>query len=117
MPSRLILLAVLALLVVSGCRKSDSPTPGADSPATSQEIPTTPKPPAADTAAITEADLSGVLAGLTQAVRKFGFEKQRMPKDLEELVAAGYLSAMPTAPAGKKFAINEKKVQVVLTGR
>ena len=112
MPTRFILLPVLALLVVTGCRKSDAPTP-----ATSPEVRTTPKPAATETAAVTEADLSGVLAGLTQAVRKYAFEKQRMPKNLEELVAAGYLSTMPTAPAGKKFAIDEKKVQVVLTGR
>ena len=105
MPSRFILPAILALLVLCGCRKSAAPTPTAEVPATNSA------------AAVTEADLSGVLAGLTQSVRKFGFEKQRMPKNLEELVAAGYLAVLPTAPAGKKFSIDEKKVQVVLTGR
>ena len=116
MAPRFILPVALALLVVSGCRKSDAPTPVADPTATHAEVPAPLKNATGDPA-VTEADLSGVLAGLTQAVRKYGFEKQRMPKNLEELVAAGYLSALPTAPAGKKFTIDEKKVQVVLTGR
>ena len=53
------------------------------------------------------------LAELTQVVRKYGAEKQRVPKDLNELVAAGYLPSVPTAPAGKKYAIN-KQMEVYL---
>lgn len=53
------------------------------------------------------------LAELTQVVRKYGAEKQRVPKDLNELVAAGYLPGIPAAPAGKTFAIN-KQMEVYL---
>jgi Fic family protein len=57
--------------------------------------------------------VQATLAELTQAVRKYGMEKQQVPKDLNELVAAGYLTAVPAAPAGKKFAIG-KKMEVYL---
>ncbi len=105
MPRRFTLSAIVALLVLCGCRKSAAPTSATEVPATNAAAP------------VSEADLSDVLTALTQAVRKYGFEKQKMPKNLEELVASGYLTALPTAPAGKKFSIDEKKVQVVLTGR
>jgi hypothetical protein len=36
-----------------------------------------------------------------------------VPKTLEELVAAGYLSQVPQPPPGKRFAI-DKKLQVNL---
>ena len=57
--------------------------------------------------------MATTLAELTQAVRKYGAEKQRVPKDLNELVAARYLPGIPAAPAGKKYAIN-KQMEVYL---
>jgi hypothetical protein len=63
------------------------------------------------------ADLSATLAQLTQAVRKYSFERRRMPKTLDEVVAAGYVSGMPNPPAGQKFALEPKNVEVVLTKR
>jgi hypothetical protein len=54
-----------------------------------------------------------VLAALTQAVRKFGLEQRRVPKNLEEVAVAGYLTAVPPAPPGKRFAI-DKQMQVTL---
>jgi hypothetical protein len=50
---------------------------------------------------------------LTQAVRKYAAEQQKVPASLEELVAAKYLPAVPEAPAGKRFGI-DKKLQVYL---
>src|SRR2546426_1956523 len=38
----------------------------------------------------------------------------RSPKTFGEVVAAGYVKQMPQAPAGKKFEIDPKTVQVVL---
>ena len=60
------------------------------------------------------ADTSAVLAQLTQALRKFSFEHRRVPKSLSEVVGAGYVSGMPQAPAGKQFAVDPKRVEVVL---
>jgi hypothetical protein len=54
-----------------------------------------------------------MLTELTQALRKYGAEKQRAPKNLNELVAAGYLPAVPAAPTGKVFAI-DKMMRVYL---
>ena len=58
--------------------------------------------------------MATVLNELTQAVRKFGVEQRRVPKSLEEVAARGYLSSVPSAPAGKKFVI-DKNLQVRLT--
>ena len=49
-------------------------------------------------------------------VRKYGAEQRRVPKTLEELVASNYLSRVPQAPSGKKFAIN-KNLQVYLANQ
>jgi membrane-bound lytic murein transglycosylase B len=97
-------LTALALaLLAGGCKpKSNEAPPVAETPAVSESAPAV------------EADLSPLLAELTQAVRKYGFEKQKVPASLEELVAAGYLSAKPAAPAGKKFSIDPKTMQVVV---
>ena len=64
-----------------------------------------------------EAALNAALGELTQALRKYSFEHQRLPKTFSEVVAAGYVKNMPQAPRGKKFVIDEKTVQVVLVNR
>lgn len=59
-------------------------------------------------------DQAATLGALTQAVRKYSAEKQRVPGNLNELVAAGYLKSIPAAPPGKSFVINPKRVEVIL---
>ena len=71
---------------------------------------------AAKAAAAEATQIAALLKELTQAVRKFGVEQRRVPKNLEELVANGYLPGMPPAPAGKQFAI-DKNLQVTLVNR
>ena len=63
-------------------------------------------PPAASSAAEAESDPSKTLDRLTQAVRKYAAETRSEPKSLNDLVAAGYLSELPQAPAGKKYVID-----------
>ena len=41
-------------------------------------------------------------------------EQQQVPKDLEELVALKYIASIPSAPRGKKFVIDRRKVEVRL---
>lgn len=60
--------------------------------------------------------MTAVLADLTQAVRKYAAEQQRAPASLEEVAGKGYLTRMPEAPPGKKFAI-DKRLQVQLVNR
>jgi hypothetical protein len=102
MPGRLLTACLLSLLI--GCGKPPATAPSAAASQTN----------APATAATDEAQLAAVLGELTQAVRKFGVEQRRAPKTLEEVAAAGYLSRIPEAPSGKKFAIS-KELQVYLT--
>lgn len=60
---------------------------------------------------------TAALGVLTQAVRKFSAENQRVPKTLEEVLRAGYIRNLPPAPAGKKFILNSKRLEVLLADR
>ena len=80
---------VLLMVLLLGCGKS-SPTSGSTGAANPVEI-----------------------DQLTQALRKYAVEQGRAPTTLDELVAKGYLAAIPSAPAGKKFAI-DKNLRVYL---
>jgi competence protein ComGC len=63
-----------------------------------------------------QAQTDAVVNELTQVVRKYAVEQRRAPKVLDELVTNGYLARIPSAPAGKKFAIN-KNLQVYLANQ
>ncbi len=73
-------------------------------------------PPSGSTGAADQARTDLALNELTQAVRKYAVEQRRAPLALDELVTNGYLAAIPSAPAGKKFAIN-KNLQVYLANQ
>jgi competence protein ComGC len=68
-------------------------------------------------APVTAVEPTSDLAALTQVLRRYSMERQRVPQSLAELVAAGYLKSLPAAPAGKQFAINAKKVEVMLVNQ
>jgi hypothetical protein len=117
MASRVVLPLLMAILL-SGCGKSPSSTSVSTSePAQGEKTGGAPPNEQMSAAEMSEAALNAALAELTQAVRKYSFEHQRVPKTIGELVAAGYLKTMPLAPAGKKFAIEAKNVQVVLVNQ
>jgi hypothetical protein len=63
--------------------------------------------------ASSEAQIRATLAELTQLVRRYAMEQRSTPPTLQELVNKGYLTNVPPAPAGKKFAIN-KRLEVYL---
>ena len=116
---RLLMACLLTTLVGCGQQKSAPPTPvqpSADG-AVSEREPSVARPEV-DTAAraADEAQIAAVLNELTQAVRKCAVEQRRAPKNLEDLVANGYLSSVPPAPAGKKYAI-DKNLKVYLANR
>jgi len=54
------------------------------------------------------------LAELTRLVRRFSVEQQKIPQQLEDLVALNYLAAVPTPPPGRKFVVDRKRVEVRL---
>src|SRR5437867_1740793 len=140
MASRFILVPILALFL-AGCGKN-SARPSASQTATGEAAQDqaaasrpdaeqtrpagssesdNPAPPAAGSGATavapsgaSDAELAAALGELTQALRKYSFEQRRLPKSLNEVVAAGYVKTMPQAPPGRKFAIDAKSVQVVV---
>lgn len=57
---------------------------------------------------LSEADLATILEMLTQAVRRYGVEQQRVPANLEELVDRGYLTRVPAAPRGRRYVIDRQ---------
>jgi hypothetical protein len=75
-----------------------------------------PAAPSAATSPPDQAQIDAVVNDLTHAVRKYAVEQRRAPKALDELVANGYLARLPSAPAGKKFAI-DKNLQVYLANQ
>jgi membrane-bound lytic murein transglycosylase B len=122
MLNRLACIALLALAV--GCDKSSPPPPTAAEPAAPATEPNAPAPasaepntePEAASAAVDASQIPTLLAELTQVVRRYGAEQRRAPRTLDELVTQGYLTRIPEAPAGKRFAINAR-LEVILADR
>jgi len=56
----------------------------------------------------------GDLGHLTRLVRRYTVEQQQVPKDLVDLVALNYLTALPIAPSGQRYVIDRTKVEVRL---
>lgn len=54
------------------------------------------------------------LGHLTYLVRRYSVEQQQVPKDLHDLVALKYLDQLPKPPAGQRFVIDRKSVEVRL---
>lgn len=105
---------VCALLLAAGCGKSPSDSAEEATSATAAAPAAAAPAEAGGTSAAPEAvPMDAILGELTQAVRKFSVERRSVPKGLEELVAHGYLSQLPPAPAGKRFVIT-KDLRVVL---
>ena len=95
--------AALTAALVTSCSEPGSPPENQSPPGGAES-----------SAAAPGQDFSPILHELTQALRKFSAEKQRVPASLNELVSAGYLSALPAAPSGQKFVINPSRVEVIL---
>jgi hypothetical protein len=108
-------LTVCLLIAAVGCGQAPSSPPSQPgSTTTDAAVNASPEaPPAAPAVATDATQIAAQLAELTQAVRKYGVEKRRVPKSLDELVAGGYLNQVPQPPPGKRFEI-DKKLQVQL---
>jgi hypothetical protein len=118
MTTRWIAMAVSAFLI-AGCGKkagssSPAPTPETQSaePAPAGQSQVSNAPPAS--VQPVQADTGSMLDKLTWAVRQYCIANHSVPSSLDVVVAAGFITNMPPAPAGKKFSIDPKKIQVVL---
>jgi hypothetical protein len=114
----------VGILLVAGCHKKTEVKPTADSGSEPAQVPAigpgmvAASPPRVVAVAVADnGDATAQLAQLTQVLRRFGAEQRRVPQTLDELTAAGYLSALPAAPAGKQFVIDGKHMQVVLANK
>lgn len=105
----------LAMFLASCARKPDT-TETESSGANPAEAAAAPDLSSTAAGAIDTAAAETRAAELTQVVRKYAAEKQRAPKSLDEVVAAGYLSSVPSAPAGKAYVI-DKNLQVQLADK
>ena len=118
-----VIIAGVAIMTLTGCGKnSGAPEtlqvhPAADSQPTPANRPAPVTVTPQYVAPVTAADASATLADLTQALRRYSMEQRKVPAALSELVSRGYLKALPAAPAGKKFAIDPKRVEVILAGQ
>jgi len=103
------LITTTALVFCAACKKQEAASPSESAASSagmvSSNAPTEP--------AARDADMTPLLAQLTQSVRRYGLEQRAVPKNLGDLVAKGYLPTVPQAPPGKKFAIN-KNLEVYL---
>ena len=113
MTPRLILPYAMVLLLTACGRHSEN-SPSAPAPAAEPGKSAADAPAGIARSEASGAELAAALGELTQALRKYSFEHQRLPKTFNEVVAAGYVNNMPQAPPGKKFEIEPRTVQVVL---
>jgi len=112
-------LSILILAgLLAGCGDKPASTDAKDpTPPAAPAGPREPKAADSNAPAGAVADEQALLDHLTQTLRKFSAEKQRVPTQLNELVTAGYLPSLPAAPAGKQFTINPKRVEVILADK
>jgi len=57
------------------------------------------------------------LVNLNNAYQAFRSVEMRSPKDLNELVTSKQIQAIPPAPGGKKFMIDERNLRIILVNQ
>lgn len=100
---------LLALILLSsGCGKPDTPGDATESGQKGTANPAT--APLDYLSAQGKAKQTAIrvvsLAEVTQAIQKFQAMEDRNPRDLNELIQARYLQALPEAPRGSRLAYN-----------
>ncbi len=96
--NRLLLCALLFALPLAACKRKPSTAPVPEAPA----VPPNP-----------EVDLKA----LNEAVRAHVMGNMKEPATLEDLVKAGYIKRLPSAPPGKKYVLSPDKGSVRLVNQ
>lgn len=131
-----LLLALVALVSTSACRrKTEAPpvAPSAPSPTATTDkaapntsvAPAQPPPPTQSpglekiedrlpTAPPDSSKTSPVDQKLTEALHHYLEANGKLPPDFNALVAARIIKQVPTPPAGKRYAVDRRNLQVVL---
>lgn len=119
MKFNLLLACTVLALTASACRKQ--PAPAVAAPVSTEAPPPTKTVVSAETgASVQVADpVAGSAAHasvemMTFAVQQFVGMNKRVPTNLQELVSARLISAVPAAPAGMRYEIDAKNKQVRL---
>ncbi|GDY24020.1 hypothetical protein LBMAG56_53670 [Verrucomicrobiota bacterium] len=115
LPLLLIVTASVAPLT-TGCKNDEPPPPPPKVETGAKEVEITiDRAPAAALAApklnnqgIPDADF------IYNTTRRFMEEQKRPAKDLEELVAKGYMPPLPAPPPGKKYVLNQRAAMIQL---
>ncbi len=94
-------LILMAGLIFLGCHKKEEPKPEASSIGNPVTAPVDYLGAIAKAKKMTEKTVETV--GLQKTIDLFQAQEGRLPKDLNELVASGYLSKVPPPPAGMKL--------------
>ena len=104
-------------LVLAACRRQPAPEPPTTS-APAPPVAASPGPLAAPAPGVAPAakEPQPDLAALTQALRAYVQKEKKVPQSLDPLVRAGFLPAVPAPPAGKRFVIDAKKLEVSVDG-
>jgi hypothetical protein len=55
--------------------------------------------------------------GMNEAIRSYFKDNERFPNSLQDLVKAGYLSRVPSAPDGKRYDLDPKTGQVFVVNK
>lgn len=103
--------------LAAACNKPVPPPPPPEvAPRAAKAAPHAPveKTPDAPAPPPVSAEDQAKAAALTQALQKFVSKNNRMPADLNELVAAGAVPGLPPPPTGMKYVINPQHYQVLL---
>ena len=93
---RTLLLLALLVITLPDCKKRPAPAAAASAQ------PATPPDPQKD------------LAELSMAMHAYYLSQGKHPATLDDLVQARCIYRLPTPPAGKKYAIDAKKLEAVL---
>ena len=108
-----------SLILLCACkRKRDTapqatPPPAVEQPAAPASNPTSPGPAAASPAApLSTAVFDEHFGILSQGLLTFRRDKNRAPRDWQELITTGYLKKMPTPPPGKRYTFNPGSLDV-----
>ena len=108
---------VLALALTS-CNRSEKPTGDKPPPASSSSSGNPLTAPVDYLGAVAQAKKVAVktinLAALNNAIQLFNAQEERLPKNLDELVATHYIASVPDAPAGMRLAYNPQPGDVKL---
>jgi len=97
--NRLLLCTLLAVLPLAGCKRKPAGAGAAP------EAPAAPPNPEVD------------LKALNEAVRAHVMGQLKDPATLDDLVQAGFIKRLPTAPPGKKYVLSPDKKSVLLVNQ